>query len=186
MQFPCAPRRAGRCARDHREMTAQAIGPDKSSGSDPVAKSEDSLRELLDCRLNLKQSIYGSAAYTFLTNSDFRFIAPMPSILQDVVSVARVGQADILHLGAALDDRGRALDLQVLDHDDAVAIGKHVAVGIVHTWFVRGLRGCGRRGAPFMGAFRTYPEIAILISMFGIAFRTFHSVVHINLSSLSA
>src|SRR5438067_11586090 len=42
----------------------------------------------------------------------------------------------------------------------------------------RGLRGCGRLGAPFMRAFRANPQAAILIGMLAIACRAFHCIVH--------
>src|SRR3954470_5212454 len=54
----------------------------------------------------------------------------------DVVAVARLLQADIAHLGAALHHRGRALDLEVLDDDHAVALSEHVAFGITDAGIV--------------------------------------------------
>src|SRR5690348_15870942 len=41
-------------------------------------------------------------------------------------------KADVLDLGADLDHEGRALDLEILDHRDAVAVGQPVAVGVLH------------------------------------------------------
>src|SRR6478735_5320916 len=41
--------------------------------------------------------------------------------------VVFVDQSDVAHLGAGLERAAGALDLEVLDHGDRVAIGEHVA-----------------------------------------------------------
>ena len=48
----------------------------------------------------------------------------------DVAGVA--GEADVLHDGAALEGDGGALHLQILDDHYAIAIGKRVAVAVLH------------------------------------------------------
>src|SRR5581483_7303267 len=87
----------------------------------------------------------------------------------DVVAVGGVLETDVADLGAALDDRRRALDLEVLHHDDAVAVAEHIAVGIAHAGLDRCVRGPAGKRAPFMAALRADPEIAILIGVFGAA-----------------
>lgn len=82
-----------------------------------------------------------------------------------IMSVMRIDKADSLDLGAALDDRGRPFDLQILDNGYAIAICKYVPIGITHDGFI--LSGRGPFGdAPFERAFRAHPQSAILINMF--------------------
>lgn len=47
--------------------------------------------------------------------------------------VIAVAQADVLDLGADLDHQGRALDLQVLDHGDGIAVLQNVTDRIFFT-----------------------------------------------------
>jgi hypothetical protein len=65
------------------------------------------------------------------TNSDLSDIAPMPSILQSMSwspSTSRM----FLTLVPTLTTSGRALDLEVLDHGDAVTILQLVAIGVAY------------------------------------------------------
>src|SRR3954465_5697379 len=88
-------------------------------------------------------------AYAFLTNSDFRFIAPMPSILQAMLwpSLASVRRM-FLTLVPPLTTADDPLTLRSFD-DDAIGIDQHIAVDIADARLGRGLRCCGRLGAPF-------------------------------------
>src|SRR3990167_2864980 len=74
-------------------------------------------------------------------------------------------EADIAHLGADLHHRRCALDLQVLDHRDAVSVLKHVSMGITHHG---GLIGhCrSRNHGPFMGALGADVVPAIFVGVF--------------------
>lgn len=69
----------------------------------------------------------------------------------DVVAVDAVDQTDVAHLGADLDGLGLPLDLQVLDDGDGIAVGKHLADGILDNSFLR-LIHCVSFGRPFVGA----------------------------------
>lgn len=62
-----------------------------------------------------------------------------------------VCQADRLDDGALLDDRVGALDLQILDQGDEIAIFKHIARRIAY--FIRTRRFCRQFGgrSPFTG-----------------------------------
>src|ERR1700754_2541610 len=95
---------------------------------------------------------------------EFRFqvhLADAVDLAGDVVAISRLLQADIAHLGAALDHRGRAFDLEILDDDYAVAVGQHIAVGIADALVVRGLCRSAVRSAPFMAALWAAPQCAI-------------------------
>lgn len=62
-----------------------------------------------------------------------------------------IGQADRLDDGALLDDRAGALDLQILDQGDGIAIRQHIARRIVY--FICTRRFCSQFGgrSPFTG-----------------------------------
>ena len=62
-----------------------------------------------------------------------------------------IGQADRLDDCALLDDRAGALDLQILDQGDGIAIRQHIARRIAH--FIRTRRFCSQFGgrSPFTG-----------------------------------
>jgi len=96
------------------------------------------------------------------------------------MTIARIGKADVFHFRTAFDDGGRALNLQVFDHNHSVTILEDVAVGVLN---------CGRRGflrfdsfrsegAPFVAAFRADPQIAVLVNVLGIAFRALKLFAH--------
>ena len=80
-----------------------------------------------------------------------------------------IGQADVLHLGPDLDHQGRALDLQVLDYRDGVAVLQDIAVGVLdHAGFL------GRRlsvGRPLVRALRADEVATVLIGELGFALR---------------
>src|SRR5690606_17082867 len=80
--------------------------------------------------------------------------------------VVAVHQADVLHLGAHLHHQGRALDLEILDHRDAVAVLEHIAVGVLVDLVA--LTGLGRavRG-PLVGALRADQQGAVGVAECG-------------------
>ena len=106
-------------------------------------------------------------------------LADAVDLARDVVAVARLLQADVAHLGAAFHHRGRAFHLEVLDDDDAVAIREHVAVGVTNARLI--LRGDNRITAPLVTAFRTDPQRAVLVGVFGAALRADRRVGHVIL-----
>ena len=63
------------------------------------------------------------------------------------------------------------------DLGDGDAKPKRIAVGIAHAGLLRRSRCRIAGSAPFIGAFRADPEIAILIGVLRIAVRTFRGVV---------
>jgi hypothetical protein len=79
-----------------------------------------------------------------------------------------VGQADVLDLGAHFHDQGRALDLQVLDDRDGVAVLQHVADGILDDAGFFG-DGLTRWRRPLMAAFRADELRAVLVGVDGLA-----------------
>src|ERR1700760_1976253 len=96
----------------------------------------------------------------------------------DVVTIGGLLQADVAYLGAALDHRGCALDLEILDDDPAVAVSQYVAIGITDALVVHGFRWRAVRAAPLMSAVGAHPECAIRIGVLGSALRARHRVVH--------
>src|SRR3989344_2395375 len=84
--------------------------------------------------------------------------------------VVAVAQADVLDLGADLDHQGGALDLEVFDHGDGVAVLQDVAYRVFLHGFIAGHFGLAS-GGPLMGAFRADQLGAVFVGEFGIAFR---------------
>jgi hypothetical protein len=82
--------------------------------------------------------------------------------------VIALDEADVLHAGTDLDDQGRALDLEILDDRDGVAIGQHAADGVTHhapgVLFTR-VRG----GLPLVPACRTDESLTVEIGETGAA-----------------
>lgn len=73
-----------------------------------------------------------------------------------------IHKADAFDLGAALDDLGGAFELQVLDQDDGIAIGEHIAIGIFDYAGTGGFRGFSHGfTGPFMTASNTFPAICM-------------------------
>ncbi len=84
--------------------------------------------------------------------------------------VVAIAQADVLDLGADLYHERSALDLEVLDHGDGVAVLQDVAHRVFLHGFIAGRLGFAADG-PLMGAFRANQLGAIFVGVFGIAFR---------------
>ena len=82
--------------------------------------------------------------------------------------VVAFDQADVFDLGADLDDRGGALDLQVLDQSDGVAVLKDVPRSVFENFsrFNFGLNLL----RPLMSALRTDKIIAIFVCQYRLAF----------------
>ena len=74
--------------------------------------------------------------------------------------VVAVAQADGLGLGAALEHL-RAAELQVFDQDDAIAVSKHIAVGILDD-----ARASGSFGRGFARPFVTASDTFIAFGVF--------------------
>lgn len=81
-------------------------------------------------------------------------------------------ELDALDLGALLDGGGSALDLQILNDDDGVAIHQHVAVGILVDTFP------GFAGLHFKTAFRADDHVAVGVHVCGVALRAIGDVIH--------
>jgi hypothetical protein len=84
--------------------------------------------------------------------------------------VVALDQADVLDLGADLDDGRRSLELEVLDQGHAVAVGEQVAEGVLpDLGFFSRLIATGL--VPFVGAFGADVQITVLVGELGLAFR---------------
>src|SRR3989338_19596 len=83
-----------------------------------------------------------------------------------------VDQTDVLYLVSPLDHRRRALDLQVLDRRDRVAVGQHIAERIlVHAPLLPAL--AGRVFRPLMRALGADIVAPVFVGEFLTAFRAF-------------
>jgi hypothetical protein len=111
----------------------------------------------------------GSALSDLL--DELRLQAHGPHAVDAAVDVVvALAQADVLDLGADLHHQGRALDLQVFDHGDRVAVLQHIAHRVAH--HARAVFGWGGgRGArvglrrPLMAAFRTDELRAVFVGV---------------------
>ena len=83
--------------------------------------------------------------------------------------VVAIAQADVLDLGTDLYHERGALDLEVLDHCDGVAVLQDVAHRVFLHGFITGRFGLAV-GGPLMGAFRADQLGAVFVGVFGIAF----------------
>jgi len=85
--------------------------------------------------------------------------------------VVAFDEFDGLGLGAALEDLGGALERQILDQHDDVAIGEDIAVGIADNAGANG--SIGFRGPfPFMAAGHAFPEGRMLHDLSHLALGT--------------
>src|SRR5450830_1283484 len=84
--------------------------------------------------------------------------------------VVALDQADVFDLGADLDDAATALELEILDHGDGVAILQDIA-GSVAPYLGAVFGRFDRLCRPFMRAFRADVERAVFISKCGLALR---------------
>ncbi|MOA16291.1 hypothetical protein D3C78_1364970 [compost metagenome] len=80
-----------------------------------------------------------------------------------------IAQADVLDLGADLDHQRGALDLEVLDHGDGIAVLQDIADRILFHCVI-GRRFGFTAGGPFVGALGADQLGAVFIGVFGIAF----------------
>ena len=83
--------------------------------------------------------------------------------------VIAINQADVLDLGADLDDRGGALDLQILDYRDRIAVYQNIAEGILENLGLFTDFSCGFF-RPLVTALRADILAAIIVSVFRTAF----------------
>ena len=102
---------------------------------------------------------------------EFRFQAHGTEAVDLAVDiVVAVDQADILDLGAHLDDTAAALQFQVLDDADRVAVLQDIAGRIaVHAGAL--FRRFASRGRPLMRSFRADQLAAVFVREFGLALR---------------
>src|SRR5690606_1632900 len=96
--------------------------------------------------------------------------------------VVALDEPDAFDLRADLERRRRALDLEVLDDRDGIAVLKAVAVRVEHDEpfrrrVVRVSRGC-RGDRPLMRALRTDVEETVLVHERGLAFRAGRYLTH--------
>ena len=87
----------------------------------------------------------------------------------DDAGLADLREADVLHQCAALDRFRRALDLEVLDDRDGIAIGQHIADGVLDHTLCLDLfdRLAGR--LPLVRALRADEQGAHLVGVFAVA-----------------
>ncbi|MNL71359.1 hypothetical protein D3C87_1964970 [compost metagenome] len=81
-----------------------------------------------------------------------------------------IAQTDVLDLGADLDHQRSALDLQILDHGDGVAVLQDVADRVFLHGIIRRHFGFAA-GGPLVGALRAHQLGTVFVGVFGIAFR---------------
>ena len=109
--------------------------------------ADQSLRSLI----NLRPDAFSPSGP--LQKTRLQHEGPLVSLAVHLMVAGALGQANAFDLGAFLQHDGRALDLQVLDQDNGVAVGQRVAVGVPDdavAGFLAFFGGCGHR--PFVSA----------------------------------
>ena len=129
-----------------------------------------SSRDLLHC---ICDAVYGG--WWRAASSDLAHKLRLELHRADAVDLAvdvvvAIAQANALDLGAHLDHQRRALDLEVLDHGDGVAVLQDIADRVLDHLVVVSGRLAARGGGPLVGAFRADQHGAVFIGVFGVAF----------------
>ena len=97
----------------------------------------------------------------------FRFQAHRPDAWDLAIDIViAFNKADVFNLRAHFNNGRRALNLQILDDRNGIAIRKRGAVGITNDIF----RRRSSRGRPFMGAFWANQQFTIFVGVSRLAF----------------